>query len=94
MTKINLLKLLKITLVLIAIPLVAMLFTDEVYWKPIDFFVMGIMIFTTIITGLIINKKLKTRTKKVLVVILLITLFLLIWAQLGVGIFSTFFSTR
>lgn len=92
MTKINLLKLLKVTLVLLAIPLFAMLFTDEVYWKPIDFFVMGTMIFTTITSGSIINKKFKTPTKKILAIILLITSFLLIWTQLGVGVFSTLFS--
>lgn len=74
---------------LLFIPLVAMQFTNEVNWSFFDFLIMGILLSGTgIICELILQKFKTTRQRLVLCGISLIV-FLLIWAELAVGIFNS-----
>lgn len=55
-------------------------------WSPSDFIVMGTMIF---ITGLMLNLTSKKMGKyKVTAIIVIILMFLWLWAELAVGVFT------
>src|SRR5690606_5022776 len=73
---------------LLCIPLIAMQFTHEVNWTFSDFLVMGILLFGTGMTCELILRKFKTTKRFVFCGIVLI-IFILIWAELAVGIFNS-----
>jgi len=78
--------------ILLIIPLIAMQFTDEVNWKPIDFIIAGVLLLGTgVIFDLVLRKIKNTKYQIIITVALLIVLFL-IWAELAVGIFGTPFA--
>jgi hypothetical protein len=69
-----------------------MQFTDEVEWSPFDFVVMGVLLLGTgLICEFVMRTVKKTSYRIALVGAVLIT-FLLIWAELAVGIFGTPFA--
>jgi hypothetical protein len=76
-------------LFLLLIPLIGMTITDEINWSPFDFFTMGSLL---ILLGFGINlvisreKNLKYRALYIGVVVII---FMLIWAELAVGLFGT-----
>ena len=76
-------------LFLLLIPLIGMMFTDEINWSLSDFIVMG---FLLILLGLGIHL-VSTRTKnlkvRIFYILIVFLLFLLIWAELAVGIFDS-----
>ncbi|WP_435353491.1 hypothetical protein [Emticicia sp. SJ17W-69] len=77
---------------LLLLPLMAMQFTSEVNWTFSDFIVAGILLFGT--GGLIelaIRKINKVGTRIWVILGILIVLFL-IWAELAVGIFGSPFA--
>mgnify|MGYP005985793099 FL=1 len=79
-------------LLLLLLPLVAMQFTDQVRWSLFDFVIMGILL---LITGFWTKKvidRVKSFPKRVIFISLVILLFLLIWAELAVGIFGSPFA--
>lgn len=77
------------TLIILLIPLIAMQFTSEVNWSPIDFVVAGVLLLGTgLICDLAIRKVKKIKYQTAIIVVILITL-LLVWAELAVGIFGT-----
>ena len=77
---------------LLLIPLIAMQFTNEVNWSLFDFIIMGAMLT---IAGLLIGitlTKFKASKNRILLIAIIIAIFFLIWAELGVGIFGTIFA--
>ena len=92
MSRKNLFKIIVVTGIVLFIPFIAMLFTDEVRWSTFDFVLMGLMIFSSVLLGVTLQKKIKNPKKRILVIIILLLLFLLIWAELAVGIFDTLFA--
>lgn len=74
------------------IPLLAMQFTDDVNWSIFDFVVMGFLLLFFSLGIDITMKKVKNENVKILYVILTILIFLLIWAELAVGIFGSQFA--
>ena len=74
------------------IPLLAMQFTDDVNWSIFDFVVMGFLLLFFSLGIDITMKKVKNQNVKILYVVLTILIFLLIWAELAVGIFGSQFS--
>lgn len=81
-----------IVAVLLLIPLITMQFTDEVSWGPLDFIIMGILLLGTgLLCDLVLRKAPKTKYK-ILIVIAVIATFLLVWAELAVGIFGSPFA--
>jgi hypothetical protein len=81
-----------IVISLLLIPLIAMQFTDEVNWTPLDFAFAGILLLATgLIFDLVIRKVKNIKYRIAILIILLLGLFL-IWAELAVGVFGTPFS--
>ena len=78
--------------ILLSIPLIAMQFTDEVSWTILDFVVMGILLLSIgFICELTIRKVNKIK-HRIAICITILVVFLLIWAELAVGIFGTSFA--
>ena len=92
MKKNRLLTILGIVIAILLIPLVAMQFTDEVNWQLTDFVIFGGLLLGV---GFLIDMTLQKLNKskyKTLIIIAIVLLFFLIWAELGVGIFGTPFA--
>ena len=75
------------TALVLLIPLIAMQFTDEVSWNLVDFLVMGILSFTTASLFVIVSRKVP-RWSRVWTGLGFAIVFLYIWAELAVGIFT------
>ena len=75
--------------ILLLIPLIAMQFTDEVVWTGFDFLVMGILLLTTGLLCEFAMRKVKKFNYRIVILIAIIGTFILIWAELAVGIFGT-----
>lgn len=74
---------------LLLLPLVAMQFTDEVKWTLSDFVVAGILL---LVAGLAVEftmRRVKTTKLRIAACVALLLVFLLLWAELAVGIFGT-----
>ena len=81
-----------ISAILLLIPLVVMLFTNEINWTLSDFIVAGILLIGT---GLICEFAIRKLTKpkyRITACIIILIIFMLIWGELAVGIFGTPFS--
>ena len=78
-----------VTILLLLIPLAAMQFTDAVDWGLEDFVVMGILLFV-FGNGLVFAVRNITKpVHRVVVCAIIVLVFLLIWAELAIGIFGT-----
>ncbi|MEM6380047.1 MAG: hypothetical protein AAF705_17770 [Bacteroidota bacterium] len=75
--------------VLLLIPFIATQFTPEVNWKTGDFVVMGALLLSCIIAIEILFKVIQQNETRRWLIVGIVLLFLLIWAELGVGIFGT-----
>lgn len=79
-------------LLVLLFPLIGMFVSTEVNWSFFDFIVMGILILSL---SFGIKQVLKTTENikyRILIIGLILILFLLIWAELAVGIFGTPFA--
>ena len=71
------------------IPLVANQISDQVNWNIMDFIIMGILLIFSGYWTLRVIKKMKNKSKKVVFISLILLIFLLLWAELAVGIFNS-----
>ncbi len=78
------------TLVLL-VPLIAMIFTDEVQWNLADFVIIGTLLIGAGLTFELITSKLNPKYR-VSIALVFIAAVLLIWAELAVGIFGSPFA--
>lgn len=78
-----------IPLIILSFPLMAMQFTKEVNWTISDFLVMGILLFTTVFTIDFVLKKFKTLKSRLILIVGIVVLLALVWAELAVGIFGS-----
>jgi len=80
------------SLFLLLIPLIGMTITDEINWGPFDFIIMGsLLIFLSIGINFASNRA-KNLKNRVLYIGILVIIFMLIWAELAVGLFRTPFA--
>ncbi|AKA33804.1 hypothetical protein [Flagellimonas lutaonensis] len=79
-------------LALLLLPLVVMQFTDEVDWSPSDFLVMGVLLAAAIFIIELILRRVVKKQHRVALCIVVLLVFLLVWAELGVGIFGSPFA--
>ena len=77
-----------IPLILLSIPAIAMLFTDEVNWTVCDFVIMGILLYGTALICELILRMSKSLAVKIVLCSITVILLLLVWAELAVGIFN------
>lgn len=77
---------------ILALPLIAMQFSDEVNWSLFDFVVAGVLLSGTgLLIELVICKVRGTGYRLAICAVVLLAL-LIIWAELAVGIFGTPFA--
>ena len=85
-------KILSVVGLLLLIPMIAMQLTDEVNLSFFDFIIMGVMLSIICLTIGIIIKKIKYFKYRNIFITMIVIIFFLIWAELGVGLFGTPFS--
>jgi hypothetical protein len=76
-------------LLLLLIPLFGNIFSNQVNWSLFDFIVMG---FLLVLTGLSIHfilEKVRNKTFRIVHIIFVLIIFLMIWAELAVGVFGS-----
>ena len=79
-------RILKIVGLLLLVPLLAMQFTDEVNWAIGDFGVAAVLLTGVGILIELALKMIKSRSYQTIAILAIVTLFLLFWAELAVGI--------
>ena len=75
--------------ILLLIPLVAMQFTNEVNWDLADFAVMGVLLLSTGFACEFVLRKVTSTKNRILLCGIILTILLIVWAELAVGIFGT-----
>ena len=76
-------------LFLLLIPAIAMTLSDTVQWTWFDFLIMGLLLLSLGVSLHLILKKWRDSSNKWLYVFVAIVLFLVIWAELAVGVFGS-----
>lgn len=75
--------------VLLLIPFVAMQFTNEVFWTSYDFVIMGILLLIIGLLCELVMRKVSKTKHIIFLCIGLIVIFLIIWAEMAIGIFGS-----
>lgn len=76
------------TALILSVPLVAMLFTDEVDWNVGDFTVIGTLLIGAGFIFELITTRLDAKYRPVIAAVVVVAV-LLVWAELAVGIFGS-----
>lgn len=80
------------SVVILLIPLIAMQFTDKVNWTPGDFVIAGALLLGTGLLCELALRKVKKISHRIRLCGAILIVFLLVWAELAVGLFGTPFS--
>jgi hypothetical protein len=83
---------LAVVALLLLVPFTAMQFTAEVNWSPFDFALMGALMLLTGFALEWVARKTTARPKRLLLMAGVLLAFLLVWAELAVGVFGTPFA--
>ncbi len=75
-------------LVLLGFPALAMFWTDQVSWSRFDFFVMGALLLVGSIAIRLIRLY-EPQQRKRIYILLVIQVLLLLWVEMGVGVFGS-----
>ncbi|HLL61284.1 MAG TPA: hypothetical protein VK338_06205 [Candidatus Nitrosocosmicus sp.] len=75
-----------VTAVILMIPLIAMMFTDEVDWNFLDFALMGILLSGTGLLIVLASRKIKNITDRIAIIVGIVMTLFLTWVHLAVGI--------
>ncbi|WP_461062954.1 hypothetical protein [Spirosoma horti] len=74
---------------LLSVPLIAMQFTHEVNWSPVDFIVAGVLLLGTGLACEFVLRSVTRMNYRLAICGALLLLLLLIWIELAVGIFGS-----
>jgi hypothetical protein len=77
---------------ILLIPLIAMMFAEEVDWGILDFIVVGVLLAGIGFSYQLIVHGIKTNSRLVVVGIILAGAMILIWLELAVGVFNSPFA--
>ncbi len=77
---------------LLMIPFVAMQFSNEVQWSAFDFLIMGTLLLAVVLACEFIFRKVKRTDYRLVLCGVVMVTFLLIWTELAVGVFGTYFA--
>ncbi|RTY89151.1 hypothetical protein FNW07_11470 [Flavobacterium sp. GT3R68] len=78
--------------VLLMIPLLGMLFSDQVNWGVEDFVAAGILLLGTGLACEAVMRTVKTRQNRLILCGVILIALALIWIELAVGLFGTRFA--
>ena len=79
------------TLILLTIPFLSNIYINDFNWSIVDFIIMGVLIFSCLYFISFIRKEF-SGIKEILALIIVILFFILLWVELGVGIFGSPFA--
>jgi len=74
-------------LMILIIPLVGTILSDQIDWGILDFLVMGIILLIVGMVLSVVSQKIKNPRKKLFYNLVIMLIFFLIWAELAVDIF-------
>jgi len=74
---------------LLLIPAIATQLTDQVNWSRMDFVIAASLLFTLALGIDLLSKLIEIRRSRLLCFTILVLIFILIWAELAVGLFGT-----
>jgi len=89
---IKLLQLGSLVLALLCIPLLAMQFSGDVRWSVADFLLAGFLLFFSGLVVLFIQNKVSKRNRRIGLILVVLFLLLVLWAELAVGLFDSPFA--
>jgi hypothetical protein len=78
-----------VTVLLLLVPLIAMQFTNEVDWSAADFMIMGLLIFGTGSSYVLVTRSMTNLFTRAAAALGIGTTLLMIWANLAVGLISS-----
>ncbi len=81
-----------IVAVLLLIPLVAMLFTNEVHWTLPDFIAAAVLLLGAGLGCEFVLRKVRNTRQRIIICAVILAALALIWVELAVGIFGTPFA--
>lgn len=84
----SIIRIVLLTACILFVPLVAMQFSDEVNWSPSDFVIAGALLVGTGLVFEFVVRKITNPRRRLIFGTILIFFFLLMWADLAVGIFG------
>ena len=76
-------------LLLLFIPLIGNLFSNQVNWSLFDFMVIGILLVLAGLSIHFILDKIRNKTLRIVPIIFVIIIILMIWAELAIGVFGS-----
>ena len=79
-------------LLLLLLPLIGLFVSNQINWSFFDFFIMGILILSLSFGIKQVFKTTKNTKYRILIIGTIVIVFLLVWAELAVGIFDTPFA--
>lgn len=79
-------------LALLLIPLISMQYTNEVNWNLADFFVMGILLLGVGALFELVLRRFQKLNQRIALFAIIVLGFLIVWAELAVGIFGSAFA--
>lgn len=79
-------------MIILLIPLCAMQFSEDVSWSLLDFLIGGVLLGFTFLMFTVVYSKFNNSKYRWPICIAIILTFLMIWAELAVGIFGTPFA--
>lgn len=74
------------TALLLCIPLIASRFSSSIKWGLLDFIIAGLLLFGSGIAYELADKQLRNKRQRLIIGTMISFIFLLIWAELAVGI--------
>lgn len=77
---------------LLMIPLVGMQFSNDIDWSLLDFMIMGVLLLGAGLALELVLRKVPRKENRIALAAIIAIAFLLIWAELAVGIFGTPFA--
>lgn len=77
---------------LLLIPFIAMFFTHEVQWDAADFIIMALLLASVVAVIELVLRKVPVLRHRLILIAVALLLFILVWAELAVGIFGTSFA--
>jgi len=77
---------------LMVIPLLAVIFMGDFSWSVADFVLAGFLLFFTGLVVLFILKKVSKRSWRIGLILVVLFVLVLLWAELAVGLFNSPFA--